>query len=47
MSSGRSYLYNVANSLDLASFGNGLDADGVKLYCGKVGTSPPASSLPS
>merc|ERR1711871_451899 len=30
---GRSYVYNVANQLDLSSFGNGLDADGVKLYC--------------
>lgn len=30
---GRSYVYNVAQHLDLASYGNGLDADGVKLYC--------------
>lgn len=30
---GRSYVYNVANNLDLSSHGNGLDADGVKLYC--------------
>lgn len=30
---GRSYVYNVAKHLDLASYGNGLDADGVKLYC--------------
>ena len=30
---GRSYVYNVARSLDLSSYGNGLDADGVKLYC--------------
>lgn len=30
---GRSYVYNVANNLDLFSYGNGLDADGVKLYC--------------
>jgi isovaleryl-CoA dehydrogenase len=29
---GKSYLYTVANSLDLQSTGNGLDADGVKLY---------------
>merc|ERR1719221_229010 len=29
---GRSYVYNTANNLD--SVGNGLDADGVKLYCG-------------
>lgn len=30
---GRAYVYNVARHLDLASYGNGLDADGVKLYC--------------
>ena len=30
---GRSYLYAVAKALDLQSTGNGLDADGVKLYC--------------
>lgn len=29
---GKSYLYMVANSLDLQTTGNGLDADGVKLY---------------
>jgi isovaleryl-CoA dehydrogenase len=29
---GKCYLYMVANSLDLQSTGNGLDADGVKLY---------------
>lgn len=34
---GRTYLYFVANHLDLASSGNGLDADGVKLYCAKMG----------
>ena len=34
---GRAYLYQVANQLDLASSGNGLDADGVKLYCAKMG----------
>jgi len=34
---GRTYLYFVANQLDLASSGNGLDADGVKLYCAKMG----------
>lgn len=31
---GRSYVYNVARHLKLDSYGNGLDADGVKLYCG-------------
>ena len=38
---GRSYVYNVARNLDLASHGNGLDADGsyipicsVVLCCG-------------
>jgi isovaleryl-CoA dehydrogenase len=30
---GRSYVYNVARSLDLKSSGNVLDSDGVKLYC--------------
>lgn len=34
---GRSYLYQVAGRLDLSSYGNGLDADGVKLYCAKMG----------
>jgi isovaleryl-CoA dehydrogenase len=29
---GKTYLYAVANGLDLESYGNGLDADGVKLY---------------
>lgn len=33
---GRSYVYNVARSLKLSSFGNGLDADGVKLFCGPM-----------
>jgi isovaleryl-CoA dehydrogenase len=30
---GRAYVYNVARQLDLSTYGNGLDADGVKLYC--------------
>jgi isovaleryl-CoA dehydrogenase len=30
---GRKYVYNVARQLDLKTYGNGLDADGVKLYC--------------
>lgn len=30
---GRSYVYQVAGKLDLDTYGNGLDADGVKLYC--------------
>lgn len=30
---GRAYVYNVARHLDLNTYGNGLDADGVKLYC--------------
>jgi isovaleryl-CoA dehydrogenase len=34
---GRSYVYNVAASIDLESMGNGLDADGVKLFCGAMG----------
>lgn len=33
---GRNYVYNVARNLDLATYGNGLDADGVKLYCGPM-----------
>lgn len=34
---GRSYVYAVANRLDLRSHGNGLDADGTKLYCAQMG----------
>ncbi|GAX26346.1 isovaleryl-CoA dehydrogenase [Fistulifera solaris] len=30
---GRSYVYAVANALDLSTHGNGLDADGTKLFC--------------
>jgi isovaleryl-CoA dehydrogenase len=30
---GRCYVYGVANALDLNTYGNGLDADGTKLYC--------------
>jgi isovaleryl-CoA dehydrogenase len=30
---GRSYVYQVANSLDLAAGGNRVDSDAVKLYC--------------
>jgi isovaleryl-CoA dehydrogenase len=33
---GRSYLYQTALNLDLGSVGNGLDADGVKLFCGSM-----------
>mmetsp|Transcript_6500 Transcript_6500/g.9390 ORF Transcript_6500/g.9390 Transcript_6500/m.9390 type:complete len:273 (-) Transcript_6500:7-825(-) len=33
---GRCYVYGVANGLDLMSHGNGLDADGVKLYCAQM-----------
>lgn len=33
---GRSYVYGLANSLDLNSYGNGLDADGTKLYCANM-----------
>ena len=34
---GRSYVYALANSLDdLHSYGNGLDADGTKLYCAQM-----------
>jgi len=30
---GRAYVYNTAANLDLASAGNRMDSDGVKLYC--------------
>jgi len=33
---GKCYLYGVANGLDLSTYGNGLDADGVKLYCAQM-----------
>lgn len=33
---GKSYLYAVARSLDLSTYGNGLDADGTKLYCAQM-----------
>lgn len=33
---GKSYLYGFANGLNLSTHGNGLDADGVKLYCAKM-----------
>lgn len=33
---GRSYVYAFANTLDLKSHGNGLDADGTKLFCANM-----------
>ena len=33
---GRSYVYAVAQSIDLCSYGNGLDADGTKLFCANM-----------
>lgn len=33
---GRCYVYGLANQLDLHSYGNGLDADGTKLYCAEM-----------
>jgi isovaleryl-CoA dehydrogenase len=33
---GKAYLYGFASGLDLSSHGNGLDADGVKLYCSRM-----------
>lgn len=33
---GRCYVYGVANGLDLMTYGNGLDADGTKLYCAQM-----------
>ena len=29
---GRCYVYGLCNGFDLSTYGNGLDADGVKLY---------------
>jgi len=34
---GRSYVYQTANHLKLETVGNGLDADGVKLFCRAMG----------
>jgi isovaleryl-CoA dehydrogenase len=34
---GRAYTYSVAANLELSSYGNGLDADGVKLYTSVMG----------
>ncbi|CAJ1952807.1 unnamed protein product [Cylindrotheca closterium] len=33
---GRCYVYALANRLDLETYGNGLDADGTKLYCAQM-----------
>ncbi len=33
---GKCYLYGFSNGLDLSTYGNGLDADGVKLYCAQM-----------
>lgn len=33
---GRTYVYSLANRLDLESYGNGLDADATKLYCSQM-----------
>jgi len=33
---GRAYVYALARNLDLNSYGNGLDADGTKLYCAQM-----------
>ena len=33
---GKCYLYGITNGLDLSTHGNGLDADGVKLYCAQM-----------
>ena len=33
---GRSYVYSLANNLDLKTYGNGLDADGTKLFCANM-----------
>ena len=34
---GRAYVYNLSNGLALDQVGAGLDADGVKLFCGPMG----------
>ena len=34
---GRSYVYQVANQLDLSKGGQRIDSDGVKLYCSTMG----------
>ena len=34
---GRSYVYQVANSLNLSQGGQRVDSDGVKLYCSTMG----------
>jgi isovaleryl-CoA dehydrogenase len=34
---GRAYVYSTAGNLKLSTMGNGLDCDGVKLYCGDMG----------
>lgn len=34
---GRSLLYNIARTLDLSTYGNGMETDGVKLYCAAMG----------
>jgi isovaleryl-CoA dehydrogenase len=33
---GRCYVYGLANRLDLSTHGNGLDADGTKLFCAQM-----------
>jgi isovaleryl-CoA dehydrogenase len=33
---GRAYVYALANNIDLETYGNGLDADGTKLYCAQM-----------
>ena len=33
---GKSYLYGFANGLNLDTYGNGLNADGVRLYCAQM-----------
>jgi isovaleryl-CoA dehydrogenase len=33
---GRSYVYALARNLDMRTYGNGLDADGTKLYCAQM-----------
>jgi len=42
---GRAYTYNVARHLNLSTYGNGLDADGVKLFCAAMGKRVAANAM--
>lgn len=42
---GKHYVYGVAANLDLSSVGNGLDADGTKLYCTTMAKNVPDRAM--